>query len=56
MRIKKSKHDEIVAAWRAGEIKQVGIGFSVLSRFFVLGIMPRMVTQVVAELKEEVKP
>jgi hypothetical protein len=51
VKIEKAKRDAIIAAYRSGEIKRVGTGFSVPSKFFVLGITPRMVTQVIAELE-----
>ena len=52
MRIAKAKIQEIEKAYRAGEVKVLGNGnFSVPSRFFVMGITPRMVAQVVDKLE-----
>ena len=50
--MKQSKRSEILSAYRAGEVKRVSSTYFVVpSRFFGLGITPRMVAEVLG--KEE---
>jgi len=42
------KRDEILFAYQSGEIRRIGDNsFAVPSRFFVLGITPKMVAEVI---------
>jgi len=53
VRISKRKKEEIVKAYRNGEVKRIGgLGYSVPSRFFALGITPAMVNEVIKTMKE----